>query len=107
MPGEARYRQAFFDLWSRVYDAPPVQWAIYRPVHGAVLEELRALQARRVLDVGCGTGILTARIGSDIGGGPFGRRTGGNGRNPSRAARHRQCRPARAGFALRPAPPLS
>ena len=68
MPEQSRYRQAFFDLWSRVYDAPPVQWAIYRPVHGAVLEELRALQARRVLDVGCGTGILTAQMGSDIGG---------------------------------------
>jgi ubiquinone/menaquinone biosynthesis C-methylase UbiE len=54
-------RRAFFDLWSRFYDAPLAQWAIYRPVHHAVLAELRHRPARRLLDVGCGTGILTAR----------------------------------------------
>jgi ubiquinone/menaquinone biosynthesis C-methylase UbiE len=59
-------RRAFFDVWSRVYDLPPVQAAIYHPVHDAVLGELRAHPARRILDVGCGTGDLTARVQLDL-----------------------------------------
>jgi SAM-dependent methyltransferase len=51
----------FFDLWSLVYDLPLVQQLTYRPVHDAVLAEVRASGARRILDVGCGTGLLTAR----------------------------------------------
>jgi ubiquinone/menaquinone biosynthesis C-methylase UbiE len=60
-------RSAFFDLWSRFYDLPPVQAAIYRPVHETVLRELRGGGAKRVLDVGCGTGILTRRLGAELG----------------------------------------
>lgn len=60
-------RAGFFDLWSRFYDLPPVQAAVYRPVHHAVLGELQARSPRRVLDVGCGTGILTARLAEDLG----------------------------------------
>ncbi len=52
----------FFDLWSRVYDLRLVQRLTYRPVHDAVMEELRASGARRVLDVGCGTGLLPVRV---------------------------------------------
>lgn len=59
--------QTFFDLWSRFYDLPVVQQAVYRPVHEAVLKELRRPPARRVLDVGCGTGIFTARLRRDLG----------------------------------------
>jgi len=59
-------RRAFFDVWSRVYDLPPVQAAIYHPVHDAVLDELRAHPARRILDVGCGTGDLTARLRAEL-----------------------------------------
>ncbi len=52
----------FFDAWSYVYDLPVVQWATYRPVHNAVLSVLADGPAERVLDLGCGTGQLAARI---------------------------------------------
>lgn len=64
--GEAGPDRGFFDLWSRVYDLPVVQWAIYRPVQEAVLRELRRPPARRILDVGCGTGILTERLAREL-----------------------------------------
>jgi ubiquinone/menaquinone biosynthesis C-methylase UbiE len=63
---ESAPRRAFFDIWSRVYDLPPVQAAIYHPVHDAVLGELRSHPAARILDVGCGTGDLTARLQAEL-----------------------------------------
>jgi ubiquinone/menaquinone biosynthesis C-methylase UbiE len=51
-----------FDLWSLFYDLPVVQRLTYRPIHEEVLRLLRATAPRRILDVGCGTGLLTARI---------------------------------------------
>ncbi len=59
-------RSAFFDVWSRFYDLPPVQMAVYRPVHQTVLRQLRERPAPRVLDVGSGTGILTARLVEEL-----------------------------------------
>ncbi len=59
-------QRGFFDIWSRVYDLAPVQAAIYHPVHDAVLGELRAHPAPRILDVGCGTGDLTARLRGEL-----------------------------------------
>ena len=59
-------RPWFFDAWSFVYDLPPVQRAVYRPPHDAVLGALRELPRGRVLDVGCGTGQLAARIRREL-----------------------------------------
>jgi ubiquinone/menaquinone biosynthesis C-methylase UbiE len=56
----------FFDLWSRFYDAPLVQLLTYRPEHDAALTGLRRVAHGRVLDVGCGTGLLAARIGREL-----------------------------------------
>ena len=55
-------RRGFFDLWSNVYDAPLVQRLTYRPEHDAVLRRLRRVAHGRVLDLGCGTGLLASRI---------------------------------------------
>lgn len=54
--------QEFFDLWSRFYDVPVVQRATYYPVHDAVVHALGHRSPRAILDVGCGTGQLAARL---------------------------------------------
>jgi SAM-dependent methyltransferase len=61
-------QQWFFDAWSLVYDLPPVQRAVYRPPHDAVLAALRTMRHDRVLDVGCGTGLLAARMRCELAG---------------------------------------
>jgi ubiquinone/menaquinone biosynthesis C-methylase UbiE len=55
-----------FDVWSRFYDAPWVQRMTYRPEQDAVLDGLRRAGAKRVLDIGCGTGLLVGRIGREL-----------------------------------------
>ena len=55
-----------FDLWSRFYDARLVQRLTYRPVHEAVLRALREEPCERLLDLGCGTGIFTDRLGREL-----------------------------------------
>jgi len=56
-----------FDVWSRFYDWPLVQRLTYRPEHDAVLRALRRAPPRRLLDVGCGTGVLSTRIRAEFG----------------------------------------
>jgi SAM-dependent methyltransferase len=45
-----------------VYDVPLVQRATYRPVQDAVMEALGHGVHGRVLDIGCGTGLLACRV---------------------------------------------
>lgn len=63
MPEPASAKPWFFDVWSSFYDEALVQRLIYRPVHDAVVSVLRETGPhRRVLDLACGTGLLTARL---------------------------------------------
>jgi ubiquinone/menaquinone biosynthesis C-methylase UbiE len=52
----------FFDAWSRVYDLRWVQRSTYRPIHDAVFAALDGRRGGRILDLGCGTGQLAARL---------------------------------------------
>jgi ubiquinone/menaquinone biosynthesis C-methylase UbiE len=55
-----------FDVVARVYDTPALQRVVYRPSQDIVVASLRLAQSRRVADVGCGTGQLTARIAAEL-----------------------------------------
>lgn len=66
MPTQRGPHRRFFDLWSRVYDAPLVQRLTYQPEHDAVLRGLRRGTTERMLDVGCGTGLLSARLEREL-----------------------------------------
>jgi ubiquinone/menaquinone biosynthesis C-methylase UbiE len=66
VPDATGPNRRLFDLWSLFYDLPVVQRLTYRPIHEEVLRLLRATAPGRVLDVGCGTGLLTARIHGEI-----------------------------------------
>lgn len=59
-------RRMFFDIWSWSYDLPLVQAAVYRPVQKAVLRALCDQLPSALLDVGCGTGIFTARAAGEL-----------------------------------------
>ena len=54
-----------FASWASGYDDSALQSLLYEPVHNAVVEQLRrhAPTARRLLDVGCGTGRLLETTG--------------------------------------------
>lgn len=58
--------RSLFDVWSRVYDAPLVQRLTYRPEHVAVARRLRGAAPGRVLDIGCGTGLLASRLRREL-----------------------------------------
>jgi ubiquinone/menaquinone biosynthesis C-methylase UbiE len=58
--------RGFFDAWSTIYDLPLVQRLTYRPVQDAVVAAVRTLAPRRVLDVGCGTGLLASRLRREL-----------------------------------------
>jgi ubiquinone/menaquinone biosynthesis C-methylase UbiE len=55
-----------FDRWAGSYEHSQLQRVLYGPVHDAVLRYARRHSPRpgTILDVGCGTGRLAARLGS-------------------------------------------
>lgn len=65
-PTRAGPDRRLFDVWSLFYDQPLVQRLTYRPVHDGVLEALHGRRPRRVLDLGCGTGLLTERLRREL-----------------------------------------
>ncbi len=55
-----------FDRVARVYDVPALQRLVYRPVQDLAIAELKDAGSRRVLDVGCGTGIFASRLRTEL-----------------------------------------
>jgi SAM-dependent methyltransferase len=56
----------FWSITSPIYDLPFLQRWVYRPAQDEVVAEIRAHGARRVADIGCGTGILASRIAEEL-----------------------------------------
>lgn len=66
-------RRAFNDAITRfwsfaapAYDTGCLQRFVYKPAQDEVIEQLRTHGSRQIADVGCGTGILAARIQGDL-----------------------------------------
>jgi ubiquinone/menaquinone biosynthesis C-methylase UbiE len=53
--------QRQFDRWSERYDRSLLQRLFFGPSHRLLLEALTA-EDRRILDIGCGTGVFAARV---------------------------------------------
>jgi len=56
----------FWSVAAPLYDLPFLQRWVYRPAQDEVVAELRAHGAAKVADIACGTGILAARIESEL-----------------------------------------
>ncbi len=68
-PQRRRLNSAVTLLWTFLapaYDLPFLQQWVYRPPHDEVIAQLRAHRSRRIADIGCGTGILSDRIGREL-----------------------------------------
>jgi ubiquinone/menaquinone biosynthesis C-methylase UbiE len=67
-PGR-QFNDAVTRFWSRaapIYDFPFLQRWVYQPAQDEVVAELRTRGTRRVADIACGTGILAARIQTEL-----------------------------------------
>lgn len=67
-PGR-QFNSAVTRFWSfaaPVYDLPILQRWVYRPAQDEVVAKLRAAGSRRIADIACGTGILTARLCNEL-----------------------------------------
>lgn len=51
---------------ARLYNTPILQRLAYRPPQDEIIAQLALSRAQRIADVGCGTGILAARIAADL-----------------------------------------
>jgi len=64
-----RLNDAVTQMWSflsPIYDLPILQEQVYRPPHDEVIAQLRAHKPRRIADIACGTGVLSARIEREL-----------------------------------------
>ncbi|MFI1915978.1 class I SAM-dependent methyltransferase [Nocardia sp. NPDC020380] len=57
---------AFFSVAARAYDQRTLQRVVYQPPQDEMIHLLRDYGSRRIVDIGCGTGILTARIAAEL-----------------------------------------
>jgi ubiquinone/menaquinone biosynthesis C-methylase UbiE len=67
-PGR-QFNSAVTRFWSfaaPAYDLPFLQRWVYRPAQDEVVAKLRAAGSRRIADIACGTGILTARLCNEL-----------------------------------------
>lgn len=56
----------FWSFAAPVYDLAVLQHWMYQPAQDEVVEILRSHGARRIADIGCGTGILASRIHAEL-----------------------------------------
>ena len=56
----------FWTLAAPIYDFPFLQRWVYQPAQDEVVAELHSRGARRIADIACGTGILAARIQTEL-----------------------------------------
>ena len=56
----------FWSMAAPLYDLPFLQQWVYRPAHDEVIAALHDRASRKVADIACGTGILAARIASEL-----------------------------------------
>ncbi|RMG17125.1 MAG: methyltransferase domain-containing protein [Deltaproteobacteria bacterium] len=65
---EARARdQRLFELWSKVYEATPLLGPLLRQLQRQAVVELDPVWGERILDLGGGTGVGSARLSTRLG----------------------------------------
>jgi len=68
-PQRRGLNEAVTRVWSFLapaYDLPFLQQWVYRPPHNEVIDHLRNHGARKIVDIACGTGILSDRIQREL-----------------------------------------
>ncbi|AFU01178.1 class I SAM-dependent methyltransferase [Nocardia brasiliensis] len=68
-PPARAYHRLVTSGWNRlaaIYNNPLAQRFGYRPPQDEIIDQLRRANIRRIADVGCGTGILAARIQQEL-----------------------------------------
>lgn len=69
MVARRRFNEAVIGFWgfaAPIYDTGVVQHWVYRPPQDEIIALLTAHAARRVADIGCGTGVLADRIAREV-----------------------------------------